>query len=296
MNIKFLTKNQIDKKKWDKCVSLSSSKIIYAYSWYLNSVIENWGGLIVDDYSCIMPIVWGSKYGLKYIYRPFLIQQLGIFCKKDTEYSTELFLSKIPKKFKHITYNFNYTNHFENTTQKYNNNYILDLNSEYEILRKNFSKNTKSNTNKAKKNNLSFDLNIDLEHLIQLKKENVVNPLKESDFNKLRNLKTTLKNNAFVWGVYSKKTLLSAVFFAFNNNTFYYLAATTSEIGKKERASFFLMDNFIQKNCNQNLKIDFEGSNIPGVARFFAGWGAKNFKYSTISINNLPFFLKKFKK
>ena len=37
---------------------------------------------------------------------------------------------------------------------------------------------------------------------------------------------------------------------------------------------------------------DFEGSNIEGVARFYAGFGASKTSYSTIIMNRLPFYFK----
>jgi hypothetical protein len=54
--IKYLKHKEINKEKWDKCISSSHNKIIYALSWYLDVVSPNWDGLIKGDYEAVMPI------------------------------------------------------------------------------------------------------------------------------------------------------------------------------------------------------------------------------------------------
>lgn len=293
MNITFVENKNIDRKKWDFCIDNSQAPLIYGYSWYLDTVVKNWSGLITDDYSCVMPIIWNSKYGIKYIYRPFLVQQLGVFCKKGKQYSVENFINTIPKKFKQITYNFNHTNKTEGTT---NTNYILDLNKEYKVLKNNYSKNTKYYVRRANKNKLAFADKIEIEELIKFKQKNLKNSLNKNAFEKIKKLINTLKKDAYIYGVYEKTTLTAVVFFAFFKNTYYYLMAATSQKGRNSGASFFLIDKFIEQHANKDLKIDFEGSNIQGIARFFEGWGADIQIYKTIEINNLPFFAKLLKK
>ena len=54
--IKFLKNKEIDKQKWDNCLEKSSCAKMYVYSWYLDIISPNWGGLIEDDYASIFPI------------------------------------------------------------------------------------------------------------------------------------------------------------------------------------------------------------------------------------------------
>ena len=285
MSIIFVKNKDIDRKKWDSCIDKSSSSLIYGYSWYLDAVVDNWCGLILNDYTCVMPFVWNSKFGVKYIYRPFLVQQLGVFCEKDYNYSIKDFINAIPKKFRHIIYNFNYSN---SVNGQINNNYVLNLNQNYNILKSKYSKNTKNYVKKADKNSLTFTDKLSTAELIQLKKENSKILINEMDYSKIKNLIDILGNDAFVCGVYCDNILISTAFFAYSNNTFYYLMAATSNVGREKAASFFLIDNFIKLHANKEKKIDFEGSNIPGVARFFKGWGADLYIYKSIIIDNLP--------
>ena len=72
--------------------------------------------------------------------------------------------------------------------------------------------------------------------------------------------------------------------------------SASNEQGKRSRAMFALIDHIIDKYSDTGLVLDFEGSNIKGVARFFAGFGAEQHDYYNIHINKLPFPLNVLKK
>ena len=59
--------------------------------------------------------------------------------------------------------------------------------------------------------------------------------------------------------------------------------------GKENRAMFVLMDHLIRQSRQADKIFDFEGSNIPGVARFFEGFGGKRTIYRRIVRKGLPF-------
>jgi len=59
---------------------------------------------------------------------------------------------------------------------------------------------------------------------------------------------------------------------------------------------FFLLDEFIRKYAEKNVILDFEGSMIPGLARYYEGFGAIAGKYQQIISNHLPFYIRWIKK
>ncbi|MEA3452279.1 MAG: hypothetical protein U9Q83_10310 [Bacteroidota bacterium] len=61
MKLKILERKYIDTKKWDLCVKNANNSLIYAYSWYLDIVAQNWSGIISENYECVMPVVWKKK-------------------------------------------------------------------------------------------------------------------------------------------------------------------------------------------------------------------------------------------
>jgi len=64
--------------------------------------------------------------------------------------------------------------------------------------------------------------------------------------------------------------------------------AASNEEGKKLGAMFFLVDNFIKTNAEKEIILDFEGSMIPGVARFYSGFGSIPETYFQLKFNRLP--------
>jgi len=52
------------------------------------------------------------------------------------------------------------------------------------------------------------------------------------------------------------------------------------------------MNFVIQKNANQRKILDFEGSMLAGVAKFYKSFGAEKINYFKLKRNNLPWFLR----
>ena len=83
-----------------------------------------------------------------------------------------------------------------------------------------------------------------------------------------------------IYGAFTKNNELCAVaLFATAHNKSIYLVGTSSKSGIKNKAMFLLIDDFIKKNSEHNITLDFEGSRIEGIARFYRGFGAIESKY-----------------
>ena len=62
--IKFLYNKEINRIQWDDCVLNSVNSKVYALSWYLDIVSDEWNGLVYGDYELVFPIVIKKKYFL----------------------------------------------------------------------------------------------------------------------------------------------------------------------------------------------------------------------------------------
>ncbi|MEA3446653.1 MAG: hypothetical protein U9R19_18205, partial [Bacteroidota bacterium] len=97
MAIRFLIHKQIDKRKWNQCIKSSVNGIVYAYSWYLDIVSENWEALVEDDYKSVMPLTINEKYGISYLRQPIFTQQLGVFSSQRLDSNlVKTFIKSIP--------------------------------------------------------------------------------------------------------------------------------------------------------------------------------------------------------
>src|SRR5438045_7317217 len=100
-NIQYVSHHQIDKARWDTCMREADNGLIYGYSFYLNHMARHWDGLVLNDYEAAMPITWNKKYGIYYLYQPFLCAQLGVFGKDVDPEISKAFLKNIPSRFKY---------------------------------------------------------------------------------------------------------------------------------------------------------------------------------------------------
>ena len=92
---------------------------------------------------------------------------------------------------------------------------------------------------------------------------------------------------------FSNKSLSTSCclfFFVFfiTNSRIYYVLAGNDPSGRPIAASHQLINAVIEKYAGKALILDFEGSDIPGIAFFFEGFGAKSEQYYYLHNNNLP--------
>lgn len=299
--VHFLDRKEIDEKKWDGVIASSPAETIYAYSWYLDLVADNWSALVVDDYRFVMPVVWKRKVGMKYVYQPFYTQQLGVFGKEEPE--PELLnklLVILYRKYRFVGLNLNARNlvgEGEPLELVDKSNYVLPLDREYNHLFASFKTNTKRNIRKSLDLSDIVDKNVSLEELVTLKRENDVIQRSEEDIIWLKKLLNALleERNARIYGIRSEGKLIAAAFFAFSKTRAIYLLSASSHEGKDRRAMFRIVDTFIRDKASSGLFLDFEGSNIPSVARFFIGFGARAEIYQGVTCNRLPSMLSRTK-
>ncbi len=281
MFIKYLPRTKLNIEKYNACIDNSINSRIYAYSWYLDIVTDDWDALVLGDYTAVMPLPKRKKHGLNYIYLPSWVQQLGVFSRSDIDENLILsFISKIPKKFVLVDYFFNSLNEFNHKKLGKRDNFILRLNTNYELLRKNYSKSRKWSINQAKKANLRIEETEDLQNLIHLFKINKGKELRNSkfDFKILDKLIINLrgqKNSKILEIKNEKSNLIGGAVFLYDNNRITYLFSAIDAEGRNKQVMSYLIDHVIKQNSNSNLIFDFEGSMIPEIASFFKSFGAE---------------------
>ena len=91
--IKYLQHKEIDKAKWDACITNAPNGLIYGYSFYLDCMARHWDALVLGDYEAVMPLTWNKKYGFYYLYQPAFTASLGVFGKNLTKEIIDDFVS-----------------------------------------------------------------------------------------------------------------------------------------------------------------------------------------------------------
>ncbi len=303
-DIKYVSYTEIDFIKWDACIENSLNGIVFAYSWYLKSVSDEWDALILNDYDAVFPITRKSKFGLNYFYNPIFALQLGVFSKVTL--SNDLinrFINCIPSKIKLIDINLNFGNKLIDSSFDISDKscQFIDLKDNYEIIFQKYSTNLKRNLTKAKKNNLEIVLSLNTENVVKLFKENRGGALKEITEDHYFRLNTLLaemqkRKIGKIYECWLGKELIASAFFSITNNRIIYIKGGNTQKGRDLGAMHFIMDEVIHLNSKSNLIFDFGGSSIPQVVRFNHTFGANDYVYQRLYRNRLPFFLKLLKK
>ena len=287
--IRYLSHTEIDKEKWDDCIAHSVFETLYPYSWYLDTVSPGWYALVRGDYEMVMPLTWKRRYGIRMLIQPILTQQLGIFSRRslDNEYILE-FIRSISHEYLLVDICLNRENHFEASSvrQEPRYNYELDISDPGRDLEKDYASNTLRNVLKGKVHRSRIE-EIGIETYLDLKfslKENAQLKRYRKYFERLY-IRLVERDRAMITGIRSGRELHTAAILAFSNSRTIYLNGCSTESGKEQRGMFVLMDHMIRLNQGKYPIFDFEGSSIPGVARFFEGFGARRMVYPRITRN-----------
>ena len=301
--IVYLKNKDIDKIKWDACITNASNGLVYAYSFYLDTMSMHWDALILDDYKAVMPLTWKSKFSIHYLYQPFFAASLGVFGNQLSLKIVRSFLENIPAKFKYWDIYLNHKNIFQLKDFPFyeRTNYVLNLAESYEKLSSAFSKSHLRNIARATQSGCYSEKNIGVEEVIALAKQQSkkFSPVTDDDYERFLKLYKQLykKNKAITYGVFSKqKQLLASCVYFFSHNRAYYILVGNHPNGRTLGASHFLINEFIKDNAGKDLLLDFEGSEIRNLAYFYSSFGAKEEKYAAIKLNKLPAILKLLKK
>ncbi len=178
-DIKYLERNEIDTIKWDHCISNAFNGLIYARSFYLDAMAENWSALVAGDYQYVMPLTWNKKVGLKYLYQPYFTKSLGVFGNSRHSIEISSFLNAIPEMFRYWDIDLN-ENNFVSTDirklrQRARRNHILSLVNDYEHISQQYKRLANRMTKKAIEGQLQIVRGETPELIIQLYQRDYAN-------------------------------------------------------------------------------------------------------------------------
>lgn len=296
--IRYVTRKEIIKQRWDDCINKASNGLIYAHSFYLDAMADHWDAILLNDYEAVMPLPWRKKYGICYLYQPAFVAQLGLFGNNLTANLLQDFLKAIPSQFRYWDLSLNHNNVFPLTdfSLLQRSNFVLPLQPPYEQVQHRYRENIKRNIKKARNYGCSVKTDIPIESIVELARQQVQqDQTAEKDFQKFTFLYYSLQqqSKAISYGVFSQQEqLLASCVFFFSHKRAYYILVGNHPNGRTLGASHLLIDAFIQDHAGQDLLLDFEGSDLRNLAFFYSSFGAVEEKYAAIQFNRLPWYIK----
>ncbi len=298
--IRHIRYKDIDTKKWDACIDGASNGIIFAYSWYLDSVCDQWDALVEGDYEYVFPLPWKKKWGIRYVFQPFFMNQLGLFSvHSPANAKTDEFLRHIPGEFLYTELGLRQAPGTSNAAFRIEErkSQFVSLQPGIDAIRLAYSDNLKRNLKKA----MAFRLSVkpveasEVIRIFRSSRGNRPGVFHNDDYKNLFNLINTLSSHSKgeSLGVYDPGGALhAAAHFMQSHDRIIYLKGAASEKGRESGAMSMLMDHYISLHAGTGKNFDFGGSMAESVARFNKGFGAKDYVYLHLSKNNLPHIIR----
>ncbi|HEV3224943.1 MAG TPA: hypothetical protein VGZ90_18810 [Puia sp.] len=306
-DIRYLDRNEIDIEKWDRCILNAPNGLIYARSFYLDSMSENWSALVEGDFQHVMPLTWNKKFGFTYLYQPFFTKSLGVFGKSLVPFEISSFLLAIPERYTYWDIDLNENNFvsIENKNFKLNQyprtNHLLPLIDDYGQLRHQYKRLATRMKKKAIESKLQILRGEDPSLIINLYRKDYSKrhrSIKNHIYEKLISCTTiAFKNNlAETYLAKSPSGEIMAYYIILQDEKFIYslLGGSTAE-GKKLGGFYLLTDAIIRDHAGSKKIFRFEGSDIPGISFFDALFGSEKISYQHLVMNKLPFPFRFFK-
>ncbi len=262
-----IPRDRLDVTAYDRCINQSLARKIYAYSWYLDAMCDNWYALVMGDYEAVMPVPFRRKWGISYVYQPLMVQQLGVFSREPVE--TDAYFKKLFYRHIHVDYTFHSPNTLKTAKEK--TNLILPIQAPMDDLISQFSKNRRRDLKKAKNEHLilsEFDTWATISKLISEKLTDGNLPSLDR-INKLINASKTYGSIGVV-SVSQEENIIYCLLYGLDGDRLYYLLPIELDpVSKTVGTASMAITELIRTHKESVEVFDFEGSSIPGVRRFY---------------------------
>lgn len=291
--IRYVRHSDIDMAAWDARLERCANKLWYGSSPVLSAAAPGWDALIDEENDAQMALPWRKKFGIRYAYQPFLLQQLGPFAAHPSAADTSRFVAALPA---HIRFADIYlcpgTPAPPALTEQ--QNITFSLTEPIDVLRKRYSENHRRTLKKTDPAAAGWNERVPLSEVIaffraseQFKRWGI----KPDQVATLARVLSAAEQqgHGFGCGVRSLGELVCAAFFVRWGGRLIFLKGLANEQGRKMHAMHYLIDRVIAAHAGQNLLFDFAGTNDADLARFYMGFGGERSVYLRALVNKLPF-------
>lgn len=282
MSLEYLKNKEIDKEKWDAGIARSTHPLIYAESWYLDIVSPGWHAVVNQDYSILFPLPINRKWRIPFIMQPLFAQQLGLFSQKDPDNSTLETIGKLIR-YPAVVLQGNSKNALpRKLTNLTRHNYKLSLHHDYNQIQKSFTKNCHRNIKKALHQKQYIKRMDSVEDFINFSSQNIKYKVPTKTIPLLEKIirKALARDAGFIISsIDGAGDDLAMAFFLKKHGRIIFLFGNSTDLGFKKQSMFFIMNYIIEQYSKQDIILDFEGSEIEGIARFYKGFGAETESY-----------------
>ncbi len=299
LEINLLSRDAIDKKRWDNHIIAYGLGMPYARFEYLDIATgKQWEALVSNDYQYVYPLPFEYKLGLKFYAQPMLCQQLGLIGPEPNEQLHSTFLNQIPSNYGSYNLKCNEKNTLGSTTFliEHRTNFVLDLNLDYSALSQKFSKSLRK---RIRQSTAYYQLQIvqDIDMVVTFYQNEMEKRLRlgSEKYELIANILQWLQSKklGICYAAFNKNNQIEAMLFVGESSKrIINLFGASNNEGRNNFAMHFILNEVIKKFSDRDMIFDFEGSDIPGVSSFYQSFGSTNRSYPQLIKEQLPFWFK----
>ncbi len=276
-------RSEIESSEWNTFLEKSHDPFIEFNTWYLDICCQFWGAFYHTETNSRIPIPYTKKLlFIASVTRPPYLQRLKIISQNHIHEDEILELYRcIQLKFSCGILNWEY--YLEGS--RIRANYII----KDRILQLNQSQSR--NLKKSKNAKLEYKVSQDPDELFSWISVNEEKYVYEKEFNNniFRNLLRSLiqHQKAFlIFAIDPDKKIQSCGIFTKSPKRYLFYLSFNSKTGRKNGSMVGIIHYVYSTIMDTNEILDLEGSDIPGIALFYEGFGAVKMPYFELSWNN----------
>lgn len=269
MEIRHLKNEEINRLRYDNALKRSFNANVFAYSWYLDLVCDDWDLLIEGDYETVCPLPLKKTLGITTVKQPIRTPMLGVFSSKHLpSQKVSAFIKAIP--YKHITLTLNHLNRLQNIpVNGIRKVAVLDLITPYNKTIGKYSEKAREILPQNDGTFVMRSVRTD-EYMFFKRSQKKRSPLLNMQLTRIMNYAIRYKS-AGIYSVYSPRNELIGTAFLMkaNNRVFLFDCVENSE-GRKRHAIFRAINHLIETNSESNLTLElpFECKTLEHMIRF----------------------------
>lgn len=287
--IEIVDRKNIPGEYWNQLIKKDGNRVPYGLSWVLDC-LGPWEALIAKDEKWVLPLPFNRKIPFwKQSIQPYFAQQLGFFGAPPEDREMQEVLKTLRHRYWRVIWNIppEQTKFFSGFTINQRTNYQLDLHKPYEQIREQYRKSLRKRIRKHS----SYLIWEPITHWIAFtdfyrKEIGHKSGLPNSAYDRLqRLLQEAHKRDALIaekaTDPKTGEVVLQSAVLKLGNYLVNLFGASNSA-GRELCAMHLFLDRIIEKHAHSTWILDFEGSDIPGVAQFFASYGSVPKHYAQI--------------
>ena len=290
--VRHLKRSEIDTEKWDRCVSTGRTPLVFGLSHFLDIMAGSWDGFVYGEYEAVLPVATRRRLGICYGYPTRFTAPHPIYGSSSAHIDPSAFIEAVARAFSFSDLQLAVSPDETPVQHTVRRNHRLSLAGAYDDIRSGYNATCRNLLSKAAREGIATSREVGTDEAIGwATRDGMMQGCTRSDLSRFRVLCRELKRRGECFTVSSMApdgSPLSVGIFFVSAGSIHYMASWTGQEGRQTGASRLVIDAVVREHSGSGMTLDFMGSDIPGIAAFFEGFGAEADDCVLIRQNRLP--------